>query len=291
MRALTVQAAAKINWTLAITGVNPQGYHLLDTLMQRITLFDSVRIEAAEAGICLACSDPAVPVDSANTAWRAAELFFKEVPGGCRIFIEKRIPAGAGLGGGSADAAAVLLGLNRLFGSPLLQEKLTELALRVGADVPFLLGAGAARAKGIGEILEPVYMPEKVLLCAMQPGHPAATAAVYKAYDSLDGAPGPDTERFLTALQQNDAAALCPFGGNVLTPAAQKLTGAIDPLLDKMRYSGALFYSMTGSGSAVFGVFETEAQAHKASRAFADLWHCVCRTTNKEIVITQEGKE
>lgn len=293
MQALTIEAAAKINWTLDITGTDARGYHLLDTIMQKIALFDTVHIKKTDGGIRLACSSSDIPTDERNTAYQAAQKFLEQtaLSCGCEIYIEKRIPCGAGLGGGSADAAAVLLGLNCLFGGPLSQRQLEVSAAAVGADVPFLLREGAARAKGIGEKLTPLEeIPEQVLLCAMQPKRPAPTALVYRRYDALGGIKRPDNEGFLHALKRGDQRALLHFGGNVLQKAAQEVSGTIDGLLQKMKDSGALFYSMTGSGSAVFGVFETLSEARRAENNFDGLWHCVCSTVNGKMQIKQ-GEE
>lgn len=294
MQALTIEAAAKINWTLDITGTDARGYHFLDTIMQKIALFDTVHIKKTDDGIRLACSSSDISADEKNTAYQAAKKFFEQaaLSCGCEIYIEKRIPCGAGLGGGSADAAAVLLGLNRLFGEPLSQRQLEVSAAAVGMDVPFMLRDGAARAVGIGEKLTSLEaIPEQVLLCAMQPGRPASTALVYQRYDVLGGLKRPDTEGFLHALEKGDCRAFARFGGNVLQRAAQEVSGAVDGLLQKMKDSGALFYSMTGSGSAVFGVFESLSEAQRAESAFDGLWHCVCSTVNGKTELKQEGEE
>ncbi len=294
MHALTVEAAAKINWTLDITGTDERGYHLLDTVMQRITLFDTVRLKKTDAGIEVFCSDPTIPVNQKNTAYRAAELFLKETgaAAGCVIDIEKRILCGAGMGGGSADAAAVLLGLNHLFGGLLQEEQIEKLALRVGADVPFMLKGGAARVQGIGEKRIPLQeIPEKTLLCVMRRELPASTALVYQKYDVLGSDQRPENENFVHALVSGNTEEFSRFGGNVLQPAAQALTGAVNDLIQRMKKTGAKFSAMTGSGSAVFGVFETPAAARTAEKEFDGMWHCVCSTTNEKTVIKQEGKE
>ena len=294
MQALTIEAAAKINWTLDITGTDARGYHLLDTVMQKITLFDTVHIKKTGSDIRLACSSPDIPVDEKNTAYRAAQKFFEQtaLPCGCEVYIEKRIPCGAGLGGGSADAAAVLLGLNRLFGEPLRQPQLEKSALAVGADVPCMLGESAARAAGIGEKLTPLEsVPEQVLLCAMQAERPASTALVYQRYDALGSSKRPDTEGFLRVLEGGNSRAFSLFGGNVLQRAAQEVSGTVDGLLRKMKDSGALFCSMTGSGSAVFGVFESLSEARRAESAFDGLWHCICSTINGKMELIQEANE
>ena len=269
MHALTVEAAAKINWTLDITGTDERGYHLLDTVMQRITLFDTVRLKKTDAGIEVFCSDPTIPVNQKNTAYRAAELFLKET-----------------------GAAAVLLGLNHLFGGLLQEEQIEKLALRVGADVPFMLKGGAARVQGIGEKRIPLQeIPEKTLLCVMRRELPASTALVYQKYDVLGSDQRPENENFVHALVSGNTEEFSRFGGNVLQPAAQALTGAVNDLIQRMKKTGAKFSAMTGSGSAVFGVFETPAAARTAEKEFDGMWHCVCSTTNEKTVIKQEGKE
>ena len=178
---MIVEARAKINWTLEIKGVRPDGYHLLDMLMQPVTLSDELTLIPAE-GISLRCeSGPGIPCDRRNLAWRAAEALRRET--GCGlgvdILLRKRIPSGAGLGGGSADAAAVLLGLNRLWHLGLTRERLESIGLTLGADVPFCVRGGLTRVEGIGEKLESLGQVPPLHLVILQPCEGLSTAEIY----------------------------------------------------------------------------------------------------------------
>jgi len=191
-------AYGKINWSLLITGVREDGYHLLDTVMQRIDLCDEITLIPADSW-SVSCSDRRAPRDASNTALVAARAY--AAAAGLRdayhIAIEKRIPVGAGLGGGSADAAAVLSALNEKYAA-LTEQELLALALSVGADVPFCLAGGCARCTGVGEVMAPARGGEYHLVVAGC-GANLSTAAVFRHYDGLVAAEGTDV-RFDPAL-------------------------------------------------------------------------------------------
>ena len=168
MKRLTVPAPAKLNLSLDIVGVREDGYHLLRMIMQTIDLCDQIVLERADE-ISLTCNLPELPCDERNLAVRAAHAFFERtgLPGGVRMTLDKNIPHGAGMGGGSADAAAVLKGLNELCGTDLSQQELCEIGLRLGADVPFCIVGGTQLAEGVGERLTPLPpLPDCFLLVA-----------------------------------------------------------------------------------------------------------------------------
>ena len=200
MRALTVKACAKVNLSLFITGQRPDGYHLLDMVMQSVSLCDCLLLE--EDGPITLQGDTAGATGMDNLAMRAACLLAREsgLKAGCRITLKKRIPAQAGMGGGSADAAAVLLGLNQLWGARAQPDQLASLALRLGADVPFFLQGGTARAQGIGEQLYPVADFPQLELVIVKPDQGLATPAVFRYWHSCGREQPSRIEAYLDAM-------------------------------------------------------------------------------------------
>ncbi len=264
MERLTLEAPAKLNLRLLVGPRGPDGYHPLETLMVALDgLSDTVEVRAAPARavICPGIEGPA------NLAWRALDELEREAgrPLPLEVRIVKRIPAQAGLGGGSSDAAAVLRGADRLHGLGLGTERLEAVAARVGSDVPFFVRGGAQWARGRGELLEPAPPPRFAALLAM-PGYGLSTAAVYAAFDRLpapppgDGRPAPDALPALAAWVHND-----------LWPAALALRPALGAVARALRAAGAETVLLCGSGSAVAGLFPSEAEAERARPALAGI--------------------
>ncbi len=269
---MIIKAHAKINWDLYITSLREDGYHELDSVMQPIALHDLLSVCPAKTA-SLAVSGPyagGVPTDERNLALRAAALFAEAACPGLRteIRIEKNIPHGAGLGGGSTDAAAVLKGCNALAGNPLTAGELSALALKLGADVPLCLTDRAHRARGVGEKLEEFPMPERIPLLLIMGKERLNTGEVYRLYDRMD-IPF-DRERMTEArgrLARGDLAAFSALAGNMLMPPALTLAEDLNAHLADLKSLGAIHAAMTGSGAAVFGVFtdkKTAAQARTA---------------------------
>ncbi|HBU13011.1 MAG TPA: 4-(cytidine 5'-diphospho)-2-C-methyl-D-erythritol kinase [Clostridiales bacterium] len=257
-------AYAKLNLALAITGRRSDGYHTLDMIMQQIDLHDVVEMERAE-GLHVFCGD--VCDMRQNTAYRAARLFFERtgIPPGVSIQIEKHIPPQAGLGGGSSDAATVLLMLNKLFHAGLSAEELAGIAVRVGADVPFFLVGGCARAQGVGEALFPLQNNCKFSYVLVKPECGVDTAAAYAAYHTLPTEPV-DVQGAAHALFAGDAQAYFASAGNALFSAGRALCPEVGRAVSDCRAQGARFAMMTGSGSCVFAVFDDPAPAAAALR-------------------------
>ena len=184
--AILMMAHAKINWALEVTGVRPDGYHALDMLMQRIDLADELVMEPAR-GISLTVDGKSIPSGGRNLVVRAANALneYMGTRRGARIRLKKRIPVRAGLGGGSADCAAALLGLNRMWRLNLPESKLMEIGLRLGADVPYLLRGGFARVRGIGDELTPLDGARSVPLVLVRPGGGLSTPHVFAEYDRM----------------------------------------------------------------------------------------------------------
>lgn len=273
VRKITISSPAKINLSLDVTGIREDGYHLISSVMQTVSLCDTVQImENGKKKISLFCNLPYVPRDERNIVWKAAELFFRETGlenPGIFLNIRKKIPVGAGLAGGSGNAAAVLLGLNTLFSGGLSEKQLAELGAKCGADVPYCFYGGTMLATGIGDQLEEVTpMPACHILLA-KPGRGAATPKIYQLLDEMGIEKHPDTENLLAALKQ-DAAAVAAEMGNVLEPVTASLCDEIIPLKEEMLKSGALGAMMSGSGSTVFGIFSQDAAARQCAKEIKD---------------------
>lgn len=281
---MLIRANAKINWTLDTVGVRADGYHLLDMLMQSISLHDTLTLEPAEDITFSAGGATRVPQDESNLALRAT-LALRGYTGterGAAIHLHKRIPSGAGLGGGSADAAAVLHGLNALWELNLPLETLLQLGLTLGADVPFCLTGGLARVQGIGEVIAPLPCGSRVYhLVIVQPCRGLSTPQVFRALDGMDiSASRPNTPQALSALTGGNLALLADSLGNTLQPVAISMRPQIRQAITTLREHGARAAQMTGSGSAVFGVFATAAAARTAFAALSRRYpHCYLTQT------------
>ncbi len=271
MNGMTLRCAAKINLSLDVTGKREDGYHTLESIFQTVGVYDilSVSIEDGE-GIAVTCDTPGVPCDERNLAYRAAKAILDASGTQCRvkIHLEKHIPSGAGMGGGSADAAGVLYALNQLLGCGFSNEKLREIGAALGADVPFLLLGATAYAEGIGEVLTPLMSLPEIPLVLLKGEEGISTPEAYRAIDQLADPPHPDTKSVLRAVEQQDIAALAKSCGNLF----EEVTKCSDVLRAKecLLASGALCAVMTGSGSAVFGIFETEDMAKKCADLAAE---------------------
>lgn len=284
---MQLEARAKINWTLDITGETANGYHLMDMLMQPVTLCDDVTLERAPE-LSLTCGGtPYLPPDERHLALRAARAL-KGASGyasGAAIHVEKHIPVGAGMGGGSADAAAVLLGLNRLWGLNWPQEKLEALGLTLGADVPFCLRGGLARVQGIGEKMQPVYCKKTWALCVVQPCEGLSTGEVFRAYHTEKVAARPDNDAAARALSEGNLSLLAASMGNALQSVSERMRPEIAGAIAQLKAMGATAALMTGSGSAVFGVFEDDERAENtAAKLRVQYPRCwACRTALESV--------
>lgn len=267
---IRISAPAKINLFLQVTGKRPDGYHALSSLMCPLTLADRLRLDPGRTGIRVICSDPAIPVDKANTAYLAADVFFANLArrrrphrAGVTITIDKRIPAGAGLGGGSSDAAAVLRGLNRFFEYPFRRPELMEMGLTVGADVPFFIFGQPALATGIGERLEAFRRLPSYRVLLIYPGISVSTAEVYKNLDLGLTKCKKKLKDFDLKQQPFDAALhLCNDLETVTLSRYPQVRAARKALEGR----GALGISMSGSGSSVFALFADDQAARRARR-------------------------
>ena len=266
---ITCAAHAKINWALNITGRRPDGYHTLDMVMQRIALADEMTFDPSEdIHLTVNGVEPADPEQ--NLVVRAARALNRHANTrhGARIALVKRIPARAGLGGGSADCAQTLKALNALWELGLSDDALREIGLSLGADVPFCLTGGLARVTGIGECLSPIPGAPSIPLVLVTPGGGLSTGQVFSLWDS--GGYGPvalDAWALARAITARDLARLDALCRNALTAPAVQLMPEIAVLIDRLRALGAGAAFMTGSGSTVVGAFGNESAARRAAGA------------------------
>ena len=266
---ISVRARAKINWSLAILGLLPDGYHELDMLMQSLELSDELIFEPAR-WLSLSVNGQPLPVGGRNLIIKAANALNEAVGErhGARIQLKKHIPVRAGLGGGSADCAMTLIALNRLWNLRLPLRTLQQIGLKLGADVPFCLQQGMARAEGVGEILTPLESPPVIPLVMVTPGGGLSTPAVFKAWSAGNYPMSRiDNLALAGALKARDFARAQALSCNDLEAPAIALMPEIGALIDRFRSLGAAFVRMTGSGSTVFAAFESEEAARRAADA------------------------
>ena len=268
MITLREKAYAKINLTLDVLSKRPDGYHDLKGVMQSVSLGDDIEIDLETgAGWQLLCCQEGVPCDSRNLAWKAAALFFQRTgkdPGGITIRIAKKVPSGAGMGGGSADAAAVLRALNRHYGTPYPVEELAALGAEVGSDVPFCVMMGTAVAEGRGEILRRLPdMPKcPILLC--KPEFSISTPVLFRRLDEGEILCRPDHAAMEEAICAGSLSGIAAQVRNVFEPAVSCDHPEIAHIKGICMECGALSAQMTGSGSVVFALMPDSATAKLA---------------------------
>ena len=275
---MQILAPAKINLSLKILGRRADGFHELDTLIAPISLYDAIGIDQrSEKGIKFCCNDPSVPLGDDNLVVRAAKTFFEttKIEPAVSVELKKKIPHGAGLGGGSSDAAAVLLALNDLFGTKLSRETLAEIAEPLGSDVPFFLFQSAAICKGHGEMVKPVKLQRQFSILLLKPAFAVSTAWAYSRWQHSREIPGIRYEAQEFAGQT--------FANDLERPVFEKfvfLAQLKTWLLDQSEVGAGL---MSGSGSTMFAVMRQNADADSvATRAKTaldpELWTCACKT-------------
>lgn len=264
MDSLVLNAKAKINLYLDVTGKRADGYHLLETVMHTVSLCDTVTLtKTGSSGIEISCSDPLIPCNEKNIAYKCAAAFFDKTgisSRGVSIDIIKRIPSQAGMGGGSADGAAVLTGLNRLFETGLSESELLSIGARIGADIPFCIKGGCGYCTGIGEVIEPLpAICGCVLIGKGQAG--ISTAEAFGKIDSLGSGIG------ISGIKQifgnvSSLTDIAPYCRNIFDDVTS--LEEVTDIKRIMTENGAVCSAMTGSGSAVFGLFVSENVASKA---------------------------
>lgn len=276
---VNLKANAKINFCLDVIGVRPDGYHLIESVMQSISLCDRVSVSKLHRNkIELYCG-----VDVAaekNTAYKAAKAFFDEADitnAGVKIKIKKNIPEKAGMGGASADAAAVLVGLNRLFKTDFSEQKLCEIGARVGADVPFCIMGGTMLVRGIGEILTRLDHCENCWIVIVKGDEGVSTKEAYAAIDSAENLPAVNVEKVISAVTKGNFEALSGRLINVFEECTD--IKEVKEIVEKLRSLGAVDAAMTGSGSAVFGIFMDKKSAKDCVKLMKNEYSfaCLCK--------------
>ena len=251
-------AYAKVNLTLDVLGKREDGYHDLKSVMQTISVRDDIEVDIGTGKPwALHCDKEGIPTDERNLAWKAAKVYceaMKKDPNGLEIRITKRIPSEAGMGGGSADAAAVLRALNRHFGNPLSILALAELGAQVGSDVPFCVVGGTAMVEGRGERLRKLPDMPECFFVVVKPDFSCSTAELYRKIDETEIAKRPDHQAMESALLAGDLGSVCQNIWNVFDPVVTQDHLELNYIKSVFNSYGAVGYQMTGSGSAVFAV-------------------------------------
>lgn len=279
MTCINEKAYAKINISLDVTGKRPDGYHDMLMVMQTITLCDDITVTLTPGRASRAESNLRfVPCDERNLAVRAANVFFSETGignMGAHIKMQKRIPVGAGMAGGSSDAAAVLRALNKLCGAGLDRVRLEQLAAYIGSDVAFCVCGGTQLASGRGELLSPLpSMPEcGVVVC--KPDFSVSTPELFRRLDAVKLRCHPDTQGIIELLSEGDLPKIARRMYNVFEDVPDRRHNEIAAIKSRMLDCGALGAVMTGTGSAVFGLYDDEKAVERSVRALRREWRCV----------------
>lgn len=270
MDEISLKALAKINLGLDVLGKREDGYHEVRMVMQTIHLYDRVEIKKTRSPhIHVETNLYYLPVNEDNLVYRAAKLMKDEfqIKEGVRIVLQKFIPVAAGLAGGSSDAAAVLVGMNRIFNLGLKQNKLMELGLKIGADVPFCIMRGTALAERIGEKLTALPPMPKCPVLIAKPAISVSTKAVYEGLKLYDGMEHPDIDGVIEGIQQKDLKGVASHMGNILETVTIPMYPVIEDIKKLMLENGALNAMMSGSGPTVFGLFPNEKEIRRAYEA------------------------
>jgi len=262
------RSPAKVNLYLEVLSKRPDGYHEIQTLMQRVDLSDELEIDLGGRGIRLVSEGAEVPEGMDNLACRAARIFCEEfgIRGDLRIRLKKKIPVAAGLGGGSSNAATVLMGLNELLQAGGEGERLMSLGAKIGADVPFFIFQKPALARGMGEKLTAVNLPGPLWFLMLVPPFPISTAWAYQAFDRL---PGQKKEPMCIRDSYGELADLLPILKNDLESAALTRHPQIAHMKEELLARGARGALMSGSGPVIFGLFSMRKEAERTEKAVA----------------------
>lgn len=270
---MKLKAFAKINLGLDVIGRREDGYHQVRMIMQTIRMFDQLEIEKSSTpGIRLSVNLPYVPTDSGNLVYRAASLLMEEfsIQEGVDIRLNKFIPVAAGMAGGSSDAAAALVGVNRLFDLGLSRKELMERGLRLGADVPYCVMRGTALAEGIGEKLTRLPALPSCYILIGKPSISVSTKYVYTNLKLDARTEHPDIDGIIEALENQDLGGVTGKMGNVLESVTIPRYPVIEKIKDLMKAEGALNALMSGSGPTVFGIFDDRKTAERAQQKLRD---------------------
>ncbi len=274
---VSVRTPAKINLTLDILGKRYDGYHFVKTIMQTIAVFDKIVVEPnQEDTIRIFCDTEGIPCDSKNLVYKAAIAFFEHIqmqPQGIDIHIDKSIPAMAGLAGGSSDAAGMIVALNEMLNTNLSEDTLCEIAEKIGADVPFCIKGGTAVAEGVGDIITQIPDIPECYILVVKPDINISTPEAYAKFDMLEFAKSSKFEDMVAAIATQNLEEMSALLFNALEYAAD--CDEINDIKNQMLNCGAMGALMSGSGSAVYGIFEKKKFASKCAEIFEDKYSFV----------------
>lgn len=270
MDIVTVIAPAKINLSLDVTGVSDNGYHLLDMIMQTVSVFERLTLTKQEE-ISISSNARFIPTDEKNTAVKAAVKFFEhtKIKGGVDIHVKKAIPIKAGMAGGSADAAGVIVGLDYMYNTKLSMEAMCKIGLMIGSDVPFMLRGGTRRVQGTGDIILPCPQLPPCFFVICMPEKGVSTPQAFAKYDSIVGKTKVETEKLIKSIKNKNLAEIAKYMANDLEKASGN--DVTEEIKQRFLDLGALGSVMTGSGAAVFGLFDDEIKAKKAVANFREV--------------------
>lgn len=275
---VTVRAYAKLNLYLDITGIMPNGYHYLDNLTQSVSIYDdvTVRAEKSDSFRCkIACTDSRIPCDEKNIAFKAAKVFLDKtgITSDIEIAIAKNIPLMGGMGGSSVDGAAVLAALNRIFDYPLTQNKLYKIGMSIGADVPICIKGGTILSKGDGINMKSIIPKDSCSIVCVQPDFTLSTAKAYALYDSKPTPAKNNLQNVSDEIAEKGFTALSDKLYNIFTVLYENKD--IDNLITSIKTLGAHAAEMTGSGSVVYGIFNSTEKAQSAAQQLKDKYNDV----------------
>lgn len=287
---IKIKANSKLNLFLDLSSKMDDGYHSIYTVMQSVNLYDIITLETIEENnIILDCSKKNIPTDSRNTAYKAAEKYLKKASLDCgvKIYIEKKIPSQAGMGGGSADAAAVFFGLNEMFNKRFDEDEMLSLCNQVGSDVPFCYKGGLRLCLNRGEITAKLPPLKKgCYFTVVKPKDGVSTKQAYELYDKADGIRHPDREGFLKAAASGDFDLMTSKAENVFEQTVE-ISDRVK-IKSVMRKNDSKISMMTGSGSVVYGLFENRENAESAfdelKQNFKNVWVCEPSRRGIEII-------
>lgn len=264
MHSIRMKAMAKINLGLDVVGKRPDGYHEVRMIMQSINLYDSISITKTKANsIKISTNLPYLPTNENNLVYKAANLLLTEfhLPKGLYISLNKHIPVAAGMAGGSSDAAATLVGINKLFHLGLTKKELMKRGVTLGADIPFCIMRGTALSEGIGEILTPIKGMPNCLILVAKPDISVSTRYVYENLHINEETVHPDIDGMIQAIEAHDLPSIAGKLGNVLEQVTIEKYPVIEEIKDFMKTHGALNALMSGSGPTVYGIFDNKEDA------------------------------
>lgn len=284
MNQIKLNSYAKINLFLDVLNKREDGYHNIKSVMQRVNLYDKLQVYECKKGIELSCNNHKIPLDERNTCHKAASLIKEKynINTGIKIDIKKIIPSGAGLAGGSSNAASVIIALNELFNLRMTADEMQEIGVKVGADVAFCLRGGTCLCEGLGDIITELnpFIWENILI--IKPNFSISTPLAYKTLSEDEHNRYMDS-KILEYINDNDYYNTCMSVSNTLELAAFKLQAQIPMIKEQLKKNGAISSLMTGSGSAVFGFYTDKTSIIKAYENLSKKYNriFICKTVNK----------